>query len=62
MSLEKIADILARDYVPSLNENAISLIKQPDGNWIGQMQKFGTVVEVRDVGPETVLQKLLTPG
>ncbi len=58
--LDTIADILARDFVPDLNENAISLIKQPDGNWIGRMQKSGTVIEIRDIGPETVLQRLLT--
>lgn len=49
-------------YSPRCNENAISLIKQPDGNWIGEMQRNGVLVEVREVGPETALQKLLTHG
>lgn len=47
---------------PHKNEYAISIIRQPDGNWIGRTQKFGKVVSVREVGPETVLQKLLTHG
>lgn len=43
-----------------MNENQIILEKQPDGNWIGRMIKFGVEIEAREVGPETVLQKLLT--
>lgn len=38
----------------------ITLELQPDGNWIGKTVKFGKEIEVRDIGPETVLQKLLT--
>jgi hypothetical protein len=38
----------------------ILLEKQEDGNWKGWMHKFGSLVVVREVGPETVLQKLLT--
>lgn len=37
----------------------IALIKQEDGNWKGYMTKFGKLVEIRAVGPETVLQMLL---
>jgi hypothetical protein len=48
------------DYDPNTNENAISLIKQEDGNWKGWMNRFGKVVEVREVGPDACLQKLLT--
>lgn len=53
-------------FDPSLNHNVISLIKQEDGNWKGYMFKNGNgvqpdgVIEVRDIGPETVLQLLLT--
>ncbi len=45
---------------PYKNPDAISLIKQTDGNWKGWMNRFGKVVEVRDVGPEIVLKLLLT--
>lgn len=48
------------EYNPEKNPNVISLIKQEDGNWKGYTQKFGKMVEVRDIGPETVLQLLLT--
>lgn len=48
------------DHNPSSNPNAISLVKQPDGNWKGYINKNGAVIEVRDIGPETVLQRLLT--
>ncbi len=47
-------------FSPYDNPNAISIVKQPDGNWMGWMSKNGIVVEVREVGPETVLQMLLT--
>jgi len=48
------------DHNPYTNKDAISIVKQPDGNWKGWMQRFGKVVEVRDIGPETVLKLLLT--
>lgn len=38
----------------------ITLIRQPDGNWIGKAIKYGKEIEVRDYGPEVVLAKLLT--
>lgn len=40
----------------------ITIEKQPDGNWIGRAVKFGKEIEVREIGPETVLQKILTHG
>ena len=40
--------------------DTITLTKQPDGNWIGTTHKFGKDIEVRDIGPEIVLQRLLT--
>jgi hypothetical protein len=43
-----------------VTEKEIKLEQQEDGNWIGWMIKFGKLIEVRDIGPETVLQKLLT--
>lgn len=45
---------------PNINEKAISIIQQDDGNWIGSMQKFGKVVTARTNDPQTVLQALLT--
>ena len=48
------------EYDPEKNEGAISIQKQKDGNYIGIMQKFGKIITVRGVGPETVLQMLLT--
>ena len=47
-------------YKPEDNPNAISIIKQEDGNYIGEMMKNGKLITAREVGPETVLQKLLT--
>lgn len=47
-------------FNPAHNPDVISLVKQADGNWMGYTQKYGKLVEVRDVGPETVLQLLLT--
>lgn len=41
-------------------EEVITLTKQADGNWIGKATKYGKEIEVRDIGPETVLQRLLT--
>lgn len=48
------------EYDPTTNPDAISLIKQADGNWKGWIQKNGTVVEVREIKPEDCLIKLLT--
>lgn len=47
-------------YDPTVNKDAISIIRQPDGNWKGWMQKDGVVVEVRDISPGTVLERLIT--
>jgi hypothetical protein len=47
-------------YSPEINDKAISIIQQEDGNWKGYTQKFGKLIEVRDVGPDAVLQRLLT--
>lgn len=47
-------------FNPAENPNVISIEKQADGNWIGQTQKFGKVVEVRQADPQIVLQMLLT--
>lgn len=48
------------DYNPETNADAISLIKQKDGNWKGWKQVNGKLVEVRDIAPDIVLGRLLT--
>jgi len=48
------------EHDPEKNHDAISIIKQEDGNWKGWMYKHGKVVEVRQVDPLTVLSLLLT--
>lgn len=45
---------------PQKNKDAISLIKQADGNWKGYMHKNGKLIEERQGDPLTVLQLLLT--
>lgn len=40
--------------------NEIFLKQAPDGNWLGYMEKRGEIIQVREIGPETALQKLLT--
>lgn len=47
-------------YNPAKNPNAISIVKDEDGNWSGEMYKFEKNITAREVGPEIVLQKLLT--
>lgn len=48
------------EFDPEKNPKAISIIQDKDGNWRGWINKFGKVIEVRAIGPETVLQLLLT--
>lgn len=48
------------DYNPHTNENVIAIIKQEDGNYIGEMQKFGKVIKVREMEPQAVVVALLT--
>lgn len=48
------------EYDPNKNPDAISLIKQADGNWIGIAQKFGKMIKVREVKPEDCLIKIIT--
>jgi hypothetical protein len=47
---------------PEKNHDAISIVKQRDGNWIGKMWRFGKVVSCRQYDPQIVLQMLLTQG
>lgn len=48
------------EYDPEKNPDAISIIRQQDGNWMGWMQKNGKMVEAREIKPEDVLLKLIT--
>lgn len=48
------------DYNPYTNHNAICVIKQEDGNWVGYMHKNGKDIEVRQSDPLIVIQMLLT--
>lgn len=47
-------------FSPRKNPKAIAIVQQEDGNWKGYAQKFGKVIEVREIGPDTVLQMILT--
>lgn len=38
----------------------ILMFEDSDGNWRGMMHKNGVIVQERQIGPETVLQMLLT--
>lgn len=55
---EAIADAEAAGHTPDKEQYII--VKQKDGNWKGYGNKNGKPIEVRDIGPETVLQRLLT--
>lgn len=48
------------EHNPEKNEDAISLIRQKDGNWKGYAMRHGKLVEVREIKPEDCLVKLLT--
>lgn len=47
-------------YDPNLNHDVIVIIKQSDGNYIGEMTKYGKLIEVRAGDPNTVLNLLIT--
>lgn len=49
-------------FDPEKNPNVISIIRQEDGNYKGYTQRYGKLVEVREVKPEDCLVKLMTYG
>jgi len=51
---------ITNEFNPSVNPKAISIIEQEDGNWKGYAQKFGKLIEVREISPNDCLVKLLT--
>lgn len=48
------------EFDPEKNHEVIAIVKQPDGNYIGYMWKFGKLITIRQGDPNTVLQMLLT--
>lgn len=59
LTLKELKDI---NWNPTSNDDVITIIRQPDGNYRGFMQKNGNLVQVRQGEPNTVLQLLLTSG
>lgn len=55
---QKLPSIFTNQILQS--EGIILLVKQPDGNWVGEMKRGNDILTVREIGPETVLQALLT--
>lgn len=46
--------------IPRVDEGVFSIRRDDDGNFSGMTKKFGAFIQVRDVSPEAVLQRLLT--
>lgn len=51
---------MTKDYNPETNHDVITLTLEPDGNWKGEIYKFGRLITVRDVGPSQALAALIT--
>lgn len=47
-------------YNPSKNHDAICIVKQSDGNYIGEMFKNGKMITARQGDPATVLTMIIT--
>lgn len=54
------AELEKVEFSPLKNDQAISIIQQPDGNWRGWMKKNGKLIQVRQIDPGTVLNLMLT--
>jgi hypothetical protein len=48
------------EFDPNKDPNVISIIKQEDGNYIGYMNKNGSLITVRQSDPQIVLTYLIT--
>ena len=59
---EEIQGTQEQEFDPHKNTEAISIIKQKDGNFKLWGQRFGKMVELRAVKPEDVLIEFLTKG
>lgn len=57
LTLEQIKE---QDFSPLVNKNAISIVKQADGNWRGFMWKGDKLVQARQSDPMIVVQMLIT--
>lgn len=56
------AEMNDREFNPLYNPDAITIIKQIDGNFKLWGQRFGKMVEIRSVKPEDCLSEFLTGG
>jgi hypothetical protein len=50
----------AQEFDPRKNPEAISIIRQKDGNWKLWGQKFGKMIESRGVKPEDLIVEYIT--
>ena len=55
-----IEDLKKIVWNPVRDANVMTIIKQPDGNYRGFMQKNGKLIQVRQSDPNTVMQLLIT--
>ena len=60
MELKDVPNSKDADYNPHKSPYVISIIRQDDGNYIGEVQKNGAVVSARQADPQIVLQMLIT--
>lgn len=51
-----------KHYNPEKNADAISIIRQEDGNYKSWCQKDGKLIEVRTGDPQSALLALITHG
>lgn len=45
--------------VLTIDENTYHIRRDEDGNYTGITRKFGNLIEVRDIGPDYVLMRLI---
>ena len=46
--------------VMQATDGVFTIVRQPDGNYIGATRKNGALIHVRDIDPNTVLTQLIT--
>lgn len=47
------------EYDPHKNPDVIALVKQSDGNWTAEGNRFGKIIRIRGGAPHAVLEGLL---
>lgn len=57
---EVTAPVAVENPIPRVDEGVFSIRRDDDGNFSGMTKKFGAFIQVRDISPEAVLQRLLT--